>query len=271
MGYRVALMADSLSRWARGAARDRRPPAGDAGRGGLSHLPREPAGQVLRARRAGPCPRPARAHRRAHADQRGLAAGRRFLRAGHPGLAARGRRAVGARPGAGPPAAVPGGRLGDQLLAVRRTDRAVVRGARRARTGRRSAARPSSCCSGSGSCGRSPAWSGPEALQDTRPAAARGGAPGPRDGAGPERLRPERRLLAGGQDLPARPAGATRPIAPGSAALDAGRRLRAPRTSARSADALSAIRWRRPTELDSLVGAGGAGGAVRLSSAGAAA
>ncbi len=53
MGYRVALLADSLSRWAEALQGDQWPAGGDAGRGELSHLSRRAAGAVLRAVGAG--------------------------------------------------------------------------------------------------------------------------------------------------------------------------------------------------------------------------
>jgi len=50
MGYDVALMADSTSRWAE-AMRDLLPAGGDARRGGVPGVPRRPSRAVLRARR----------------------------------------------------------------------------------------------------------------------------------------------------------------------------------------------------------------------------
>lgn len=53
MGYSVALMADSTSRWAEAAQRDVRTSAGDAWRGGLPCLPRFKTCTVLRESRNG--------------------------------------------------------------------------------------------------------------------------------------------------------------------------------------------------------------------------
>ncbi len=47
MGYSVALMADSTSRWAEGAARNVRPFGGDARRGRIPRLSGQPPGTVL--------------------------------------------------------------------------------------------------------------------------------------------------------------------------------------------------------------------------------
>ena len=61
MGYDVALMADSTSRWAEALREIIGPPGGDARRGRLSGLPGRPPGRVLRA--GGPGDHPGRVER----------------------------------------------------------------------------------------------------------------------------------------------------------------------------------------------------------------
>ena len=98
-GLHVALMADSTSRWAEALARSLGPAGRTAGRGRLSGLSRLAAGRILRARGAGEDAR--RRGRLAHHHRRGLAARRRFLRAGdqpHQALCAL---LLGPRPRAG--------------------------------------------------------------------------------------------------------------------------------------------------------------------------
>ena len=81
-------MADSHLALGRGAARDLGAPGGDARRGGLPRVPRHPARRVLRARGPGRC-RFGRGRRGSVTIVgRGLAAGRRLLRAGHAAHAA---------------------------------------------------------------------------------------------------------------------------------------------------------------------------------------
>ena len=97
MGYRVALMADSLSRWAEalreiGARLQEMP-----GEEGYPTYLGDRLGAILRARRPGARARHARSATGPDPHQRRLAAGRRLLRAGDPGLAAGRRRPLGAR------------------------------------------------------------------------------------------------------------------------------------------------------------------------------
>ncbi len=116
------VMADSTSRWAEALREIGRAPGGDARRGRLPHVPREPprdsstSAPVRVARSARPARRGSVTHRR-----RGLAAGRRLLRAGDADRASRRR----ARSGRSTPSLAhqrhfPGHRLGHELLALRR-------------------------------------------------------------------------------------------------------------------------------------------------------
>ena len=164
MGYRVALMADSTSRWAEALREISRPARGDARRGGLSRLPR-PAGWREFYERAGPGARRLRRRARGRGDahRRRLAAGRRPLRAGDPGHAARHRRALGARRRPRPPAPLPGGRLGASYT-LDADARGLVRARGGGRTGRGCAPRRSSCSSASASCVEIAQLVGPDAL-----------------------------------------------------------------------------------------------------------
>ena len=126
------------------------------------------AGWATFYERAGrhPLPRRSGARRGPDPHHRDLAAGRRLLRAGDPGMPAGGGRRLGARPGAGAPAAVSRRGLGDQLLRSIGAHAALVRAGGGRWLGRAAARGWSSCCSGGASSGRSPALVGPDALQD---------------------------------------------------------------------------------------------------------
>ena len=127
MGYRVAVMVDSLSRWAEalreiGARLQEMP-----GEEGYPTYLGNRLAKLLRARRAGDRRGHPRARGRPDPGRRRLAAGRRLLRAGHPGRPARHRRRCGRSTPASPTAAVPRRRLADQLQPVRRRQRCLVR------------------------------------------------------------------------------------------------------------------------------------------------
>ena len=85
MGYSVALMADSTSRWGGGAPRDVGPPAGDARRGRLSRVSGKPSGAVLREGRMRDLPWQRGKRGSAFRDRSRISSGRRYLRAGFPG------------------------------------------------------------------------------------------------------------------------------------------------------------------------------------------
>ncbi len=135
MGYRVALMADSLSRWAE-ALREigsllREMPGEEGYPTSLGNR----LGKLFE--RAGRAPGPGwgRARGGGHADQRALAPRGRLFRTGHAGGAAGGRRALGTRRRAGAPASVPRGGLGNQLQPAGPRRDALVRGAWRSSLG----------------------------------------------------------------------------------------------------------------------------------------
>ena len=161
MGYRVALMADSLSRWAE-ALRE----IGSL----LREMPGEEGYPTSLGNRLGKLyERAGRAEvlgagaTRGGGDlhQRALAPRRRFLRTGDPGRAARGRRALGARRRRSRTSGSSRRWTGKPATACRR--RTSCPGSRRTagRTGRRCGARPSRCCSGTASCARWPGWWAP--------------------------------------------------------------------------------------------------------------
>ena len=103
MGYSVALMADSTSRWAEAL---------------ISRVPCIPPCPVLRARR--PCHRARKRRPRGTAlrDRRGLTARRRYLRAGLPGYAPYRQGLLGTRRGSCPSETFPGDQLADILQSV---------------------------------------------------------------------------------------------------------------------------------------------------------
>ena len=96
-----------------------------------------------------------------------------------------------------------------------RRDHALVRGARRGGLGR-AAARDPRAAAARPRAARDRRAGRARGAAGRRPPAARGGADGPRDGAGAERLRPERRALAAREDLPARGPGARAATTPGA-------------------------------------------------------
>ena len=223
----------------RGAARDRRPPRGDARRGGLPGLPPVAARRLLRAR----LPRDDALGRRGigHRDRRGQPARRRLHRAGDPAHAALHARLLGARPRARQRPPLPGGELARELQLLRRRRRGVVaRGHRDRLDG------PAPTRQRRARTGRPPRTDGaPGGRRGApRPAAldARDGDPDQGGGAAPERAAPGRRLL------PAREAGTAaapvrRPPRPrrradrgGRAAAAAARSARPPRPDAPQGD-----------------------------------
>ena len=158
MGYRVALMADSLSRWAE-ALRE----IGSL----LREMPGEEGYPTSLGNRLGKlCERAGRAvalgapdrERRGHLHQRAVSSRRGFLGTGHSGGAARGGMALGPRRRARPPAAVPRGGLGNQLQPAGGRRDLMVRAGGRRRLVASSGARRSSSFSATVNCARSPAW-----------------------------------------------------------------------------------------------------------------
>ncbi len=169
MGYHVAAPGRLHLALGRGAARDLGAPRRDAGRGGLSALPRQPPGRLLRARR--PRDDAGRPRGIGHAHLGHLAAGgdltepvTRHTRRLHALLLdARQEAGAGARLSRHRPARLlqrrargPRGLVGARGLP--RVERAAARGAGAARGGRAARAhgaphrRPRACPRGSGSC-----------------------------------------------------------------------------------------------------------------------
>ncbi len=127
MGYSVALMADSTSRWAEALREMSGPARGNAGRGRISCVSGEPSGAVLRARGARSRTWQRGARGRADGDRRGFAAGRRHIRAGIAGDAAHCQGVLGIGFVAGVPPALPGHQLADELLALHRPAERLAR------------------------------------------------------------------------------------------------------------------------------------------------
>ena len=117
MGYHVALMADSTSRWAE-ALRE------ISGRGGLPRLPGLPPGGVLRA--GGLCGDPGGEGGVRHRHRRRLSPGRRLLRAGDPEHQALCAHLLGSGPLSGLRPALPLHQLAHLLLRVHRRPAPLV-------------------------------------------------------------------------------------------------------------------------------------------------
>ncbi len=138
MGYAVGVMADSTSRWAEAlrelSGRLEEMPAEEGYPAYLADAP----GPVLRARRLRRHAR--RTPRVRHDHRRGLADGRRFLRAGHPAHAPLRPVLLGAGHRPGLLAALPGDPLAQELQRIRGRRGGVVgrRGPRLARPARQS-------------------------------------------------------------------------------------------------------------------------------------
>ncbi len=147
MGYNVALMADSTSRWAEAMREMSRAPGGDAGRGRLPGLPGQPHRQLLRARRLRGLHRQAGSAGHDDRHRRRLAARRRPLRPRRAVDAARGQGLLGpgGPAGCGPP--LPGHLLAAQLLALPGPGRRTGPTPRSTPSGRPTAARPCASCS----------------------------------------------------------------------------------------------------------------------------
>ncbi len=158
-GYHVALMADSTSRW------------GEALREVSSRLEEMPAeegypaylssrlARVLRACRRGPLPRIGPTRGLGDDRRRGLAGGRRLLRADHPALAAAGGHVLGARHDARPRSGTSPRSTG--TAATRSTTSPTGSRARSPPTGRSTAPGRASCSSARRSCSRSCSCSAP--------------------------------------------------------------------------------------------------------------
>ena len=116
MGYNVAIMADSTSRWAEAMREMSTRLGGDARRGRLSGIPAKEAGRILRKERSGR--EPQRKEGIDNDNRRGLAAGRGHVRAGIAGNAQGRQDLLGARRGAGRIEALPVGQLADELLTL---------------------------------------------------------------------------------------------------------------------------------------------------------
>ena len=98
MGYRVALMADSLSRWAEALREISSRLEEMPGEEGFPPYLGTMIGSFLRARRKGRFPWRAGAYRGRHRNSGDKPSGRRLLRAGNAGLNEVRRSAVGPRP-----------------------------------------------------------------------------------------------------------------------------------------------------------------------------